>query len=78
MKTYDDAFALWEDIQKGIMEAEPTVESGIWEVTEVKTSETGYVFCDETENFNPKFYPTIKDALQGRTRYCQTELGGTV
>ncbi len=43
---------------------------------EKESEEFGYVFCDETENFFPRIYPSIEDAIKGRKDYCEHELGG--
>lgn len=76
MKTnYECSFELWKDCQPdGRVEAEPTDTKGIWKVTEKVSGDFGFVFCDETENFYPKIFKTVDDAVNGMQNYCLSEL----
>lgn len=75
-REYESSFDIWKECQPdGRLVAEPTIAPGIWMMFEKESEEFGYVFCDETENFFPRIYPSIEDAIKGREDYCQHELG---
>lgn len=73
---YDCSFDIWKESQPGgRLNVKPTETEGIWEVTERVSGDFGYVFVDETENFYPKIYRTVIEAIKGRSDYNLRELG---
>lgn len=78
MKQYTDSFALWQDIQNGLLVANPVADvPGIWKIHNKETHETMFTFSDETENFDPCLELTVDSALQRRKWYSRYILGGT-
>lgn len=78
MKQYTDSFALWQDIQNGLLVANPVADvPGIWKIHNKETHETMFTFSDETENFDPCLELTVDSALQRRKWYSRYILGCT-
>ena len=71
--SYECTFEMWKEfLPEGSLDAEPVPTcKGIWLVTDRNTQETGFVFCDETENFYPEIYKTVTGALIARDAYVK-------
>jgi len=78
MKQYTDAFALWNDIQAGLLVANQVADvPGIYKIFEKATSETLYTFVDESEALSPWLEETVEATLQRRKWYQRYILGST-
>lgn len=78
MKQYTDSFALWGDIQAGLLVANQVADvPGIYKIFEKATSETLFTFVDETEALSPWLEETVEATLQRRKWYQRYILGST-